>query len=74
MQHTSLTAPSKCVAKSIQTYFQHGTLPPRNTFCEADIQPFGSKEVEEMGGLTTTEADLDVALWEMMKAPVIGGQ
>jgi len=73
-QHTSLSAPSRCVAKYIQTYFQDGFLPPKNTICETDVQPFESKEVEDVGGFKTAETDLDAALWEMMKAPVVRGQ
>jgi hypothetical protein len=39
-QHTSLTAPSTCIASHIRNYFQDGTLPPAETVCKADIYPF----------------------------------
>ncbi|KAJ5448442.1 hypothetical protein N7445_003263 [Penicillium cf. griseofulvum] len=37
--HTTLTAPSICVAKAIRHYFQTGTLPVRGTLCQADLKP-----------------------------------
>ncbi|KAJ6131342.1 Peptidase S33 tripeptidyl aminopeptidase-like C-terminal [Penicillium sp. IBT 18751x] len=38
-QHTTVAAPSVCVAKSIRTYFQNGDLPAPGTLCEADLKP-----------------------------------
>jgi hypothetical protein len=38
-QHTTLAAPSICVAKSIRHYFQTGTLPAVGTLCQADLKP-----------------------------------
>ncbi|KAJ5187880.1 hypothetical protein N7449_010874 [Penicillium cf. viridicatum] len=37
--HTTLTAPSICVAKAIRHYFQTGTLPVVGTLCQADLKP-----------------------------------
>ncbi|KAJ5503690.1 Peptidase S33 tripeptidyl aminopeptidase-like C-terminal [Penicillium fimorum] len=37
--HTTLTAPSICVAKAIRHYFQTGTLPTVGTLCQADLKP-----------------------------------
>ncbi|KAL1999010.1 hypothetical protein VTN02DRAFT_5207 [Thermoascus thermophilus] len=37
--HTTLTAPSLCVAKAIRHYFQGGDLPARDTVCQADLKP-----------------------------------
>ncbi|OQE84748.1 hypothetical protein PENNAL_c0026G05925 [Penicillium nalgiovense] len=37
--HTTLTAPSTCVAKAIRHYFQTGKLPVAGTLCEADLKP-----------------------------------
>ncbi|QQK39502.1 Proteinase, putative [Penicillium digitatum] len=37
--HTTLTAPSICVAKAIRHYFQTGALPTEGTLCEADLKP-----------------------------------
>ncbi|CAG8893419.1 unnamed protein product [Penicillium egyptiacum] len=37
--HTTVTAPSICVAKAIRHYFQTGKLPVAGTLCEADLKP-----------------------------------
>ncbi|CAG8212555.1 unnamed protein product [Penicillium salamii] len=37
--HTTLAAPSVCVAKAIRHYFQTGTLPSEGTLCQADLKP-----------------------------------
>lgn len=39
MQHTSLTAPSVCIAKAIRQYFQTGDLPAMGKLCQADLKP-----------------------------------
>jgi hypothetical protein len=74
--HTSLSTPSRCIAKHIQIYFQSGTLPPPNTVCEPDLVPFESWDlnstavdmIEEGKG----ERELDRAMVELMRAPVFG--
>lgn len=38
-QHTTLAAPSICIAKAIREYFQTGTLPVVDTLCQADLKP-----------------------------------
>ena len=38
-QHTSLAAPSLCVAKAIRQYFQTGALPDKGLLCDADSKP-----------------------------------
>ncbi|KAI9713977.1 MAG: hypothetical protein M1820_000707 [Bogoriella megaspora] len=40
--HTSLSQPSLCTAKVIQTYFQTGELPPKGKKCEPEFAPFKS--------------------------------
>ncbi|KAJ5151287.1 Peptidase S33 tripeptidyl aminopeptidase-like C-terminal [Penicillium canariense] len=37
--HTTIAAPSLCVAKAIRDYFQSGSLPAAGTLCEADLKP-----------------------------------
>ncbi|KAJ5132081.1 Peptidase S33 tripeptidyl aminopeptidase-like C-terminal [Penicillium atrosanguineum] len=37
--HTTIAAPSVCIAKSIRNYFQTGDLPATGTLCEADLKP-----------------------------------
>ncbi|KAJ9354718.1 hypothetical protein DTO280E4_6783 [Paecilomyces variotii] len=37
--HTTLAAPSFCVAKAVRTYFQTGELPAPGTVCQADLKP-----------------------------------
>jgi hypothetical protein len=39
IQHTTIAAPSVCVAKSIRNYFQTGDLPAAGLLCEADLKP-----------------------------------
>jgi hypothetical protein len=39
VQHTTLTAPSICVAKAIRQYFQTGSMPIVGTICQADLKP-----------------------------------
>lgn len=39
--HCTLAAPSSCTAKYVRQYFQSGELPPKNTTCKADYEPFG---------------------------------
>lgn len=65
---------SRCTAKTIRAYFQDGTLPAEGTVCEGDLVPF-----EPWNATYTTEpdvkedhgdAELDVALMELMKAPI----
>lgn len=38
-QHSTMAAPSLCVAKKIRAYFQTGLLPEPGTVCEADEKP-----------------------------------
>ena len=45
--HCSLAAPSKCTQRYVRKYFQTGELPPEDTICDADVQPFGPTPGEE---------------------------
>ncbi|KAL2793154.1 hypothetical protein BJX66DRAFT_326213 [Aspergillus keveii] len=38
--HTAFASASTCLIQRIQTYILHVTLPPANTTCEPDVQPF----------------------------------
>ncbi|KAJ6099007.1 hypothetical protein N7467_000542 [Penicillium canescens] len=37
--HTTIAAPSICIAKAIRNYFQTGALPAAGTLCQADLKP-----------------------------------
>lgn len=39
MEHTTIAAPSICIAKAIRNYFQTGALPTAGTLCQADLKP-----------------------------------
>lgn len=75
MQHTSLSAPSRCTARAIQAYFQDGTLPVPGTVCEADFVPFENFEIPPLKEDIAKAGDLDdglnSALLHLMLAPVI---
>ncbi|KAJ0415121.1 TAP-like protein-domain-containing protein [Aspergillus carlsbadensis] len=38
--HTAFASASTCLAQRIQAYLLHGALPPANTTCQPDVQPF----------------------------------
>ena len=38
--HTTLLNPSRCASDPIAAYLLDGTLPPANTWCAQDRQPF----------------------------------
>lgn len=42
--HCSVAMPSKCMAKHIRTFFNHGILPERNTICDIDIPYFSDPD------------------------------
>lgn len=63
-QHTSLAAPSLCVAKAIRQYFQTGALPDKGELCDADLKPF-------LGGTTTLGmSEKDRVLMQAMMSDV----
>ncbi|TVY41362.1 Tripeptidyl aminopeptidase [Lachnellula subtilissima] len=70
--HTSLSAPSKCTAKIIRAYFQNGTLPAPDTVCEPDLTPFEPYNATSSIAESCDDHELNVALFELMKAPVVG--
>ncbi|KAL2075023.1 hypothetical protein VTL71DRAFT_8803 [Oculimacula yallundae] len=81
--HTSLSCPSRCTARTIRAYFQNGTVPPNGTICSADLVPFDSWEMNPSSALSTDwtsesltigdeSAQLDFALRELIRAPMIG--
>jgi hypothetical protein len=43
--HGSITAPSKCTVKHVQTYLATGKVPPADTKCTPDIIPFTGKDL-----------------------------
>jgi hypothetical protein len=77
VQHTSLSSPSRCTAKAIRTYFQNGTLPAAGTICDADLIPFDKFNVTEGADrnldIENSDENLDIALINLMLAPVMGG-
>ncbi|KAJ6005119.1 hypothetical protein N7540_012918 [Penicillium herquei] len=55
--HTTLAAPSVCIAKRIRTYFQTGALPDVGTLCQADLKPL----VGRVGQMPVTSGAMDAA-------------
>lgn len=45
--HCSLAAPSNCTQSYVRQYFQTGELPPPDTICDADYEPFGPTPGDE---------------------------
>ncbi|KAH9213173.1 prolyl aminopeptidase-like protein [Leptodontidium sp. 2 PMI_412] len=73
--HTSLSCPSRCTARTIRSYFQHGTLPSNGTVCPADLVPFEPWKLDSVSASLTAGSEdkkLDFALRELMKVPVFG--
>ncbi|EKV11473.1 Proteinase, putative [Penicillium digitatum PHI26] len=67
--HTTLTAPSICVAKAIRHYFQTGALPTEGTLCEADLKPLvGSPH--HLAKITQSLNPSDRRLFEALMAEV----
>ncbi|KAK4862864.1 hypothetical protein LT330_002997 [Penicillium expansum] len=67
--HTTLTAPSICVAKAIRHYFQTGTLPVVGTLCQADLKPLvGSPHHHE--AITQSFNPSDRKLFDALMAEV----
>ncbi|KAJ5605461.1 Peptidase S33 tripeptidyl aminopeptidase-like C-terminal [Penicillium lagena] len=62
--HTTLAAPSLCVAKGIRNYFQTGILPEPETLCQADLKPMGEPDQASAfsDGLEPADRDLFAAL------------
>ncbi|KAJ5108463.1 hypothetical protein N7456_005138 [Penicillium angulare] len=59
--HTTLAAPSLCVAKEIRNYFQNGNLPEAGTLCLADLKPLvGRVGRMPIVGQATTLADREL--------------
>ncbi|KAJ5280460.1 hypothetical protein N7478_005832 [Penicillium angulare] len=59
--HTTLAAPSLCVAKEIRNYFQNGNLPQAGTLCLADLKPLvGRVGQVPIVGQATTLADREL--------------
>jgi len=46
--HCSISVFSSCTMGYVRQYFQTGELPPVNTTCEVDVQPFGNDDAEIM--------------------------
>ncbi|KAJ5858981.1 putative hydrolase [Penicillium chrysogenum] len=72
--HTTLTAPSICVAKVIRHYFQTGKLPVAGTLCEADLKPLvGSPHRHAMISQSSSPADrklFEALMAEVHRAPL----
>jgi len=62
-QHTTIAAPSMCVAKSIRIYFQTGELPAAGALCEADLKPLvGTPHKAKTKDMNVTDGRLFDAL------------
>ncbi|KAE8441236.1 hypothetical protein EG329_005600 [Mollisiaceae sp. DMI_Dod_QoI] len=75
IMHTSLSMPSRCTALNIRKYFQTGELPAPNTVCPPDYLPFERWNVTRSTTVMIENQEmtnLDEALMELMKAPVVG--
>ncbi|KAJ6156529.1 hypothetical protein N7497_005414 [Penicillium chrysogenum] len=72
--HTTLTAPSICVAKAIRHYFQTGKLPVTGTLCEADLKPLvGSPHRHATISQSSSPADrklFEALMAEVHRAPL----
>ncbi|KAJ5386859.1 Peptidase S33 tripeptidyl aminopeptidase-like C-terminal [Penicillium cosmopolitanum] len=69
--HTTIAAPSLCVARAIRNYFQTGALPDAGTICEADLKPLvGAPDGIHSLGRDLSPGDrklLDASLAEAMR-------
>ncbi|KAJ5912957.1 Peptidase S33 tripeptidyl aminopeptidase-like C-terminal [Penicillium tannophilum] len=65
--HTTLAAPSMCIAKLIRTYFQTGDLPDVGTLCQADLKPMVG-HVDQMPITTQSMTAADRKLFEALIA------
>ncbi|KAJ5676152.1 Peptidase S33 tripeptidyl aminopeptidase-like C-terminal [Penicillium macrosclerotiorum] len=68
--HTTIAAPSVCIAKAIRKYFQIGELPPPGTLCEADLKPLIGAP-EQVVAQELSSADLE--LFNVLMAEVKQG-
>ena len=66
--HTTLSTPSRCMARQIGKYFQEGVMPDEGTVCDPDLVPFERWHIDVSGA----EDEADIALREVMLAPVVG--
>ncbi|KAL1970730.1 hypothetical protein VTN77DRAFT_4374 [Rasamsonia byssochlamydoides] len=61
--HTTLAAPSLCVAKAIRAYFQTGELPQPGMICQADMKPLlGAPSSLEVNNLSAADRILYAAI------------
>ncbi|KAJ5084882.1 hypothetical protein NUU61_009461 [Penicillium alfredii] len=69
--HTSVTAPSVCIAKSIRSYFQTGALPKSGTLCEADLKPLvGIPDQSRIQDFSSADRELfEVLMAEVERSP-----
>ncbi|PVH82334.1 alpha/beta-hydrolase [Cadophora sp. DSE1049] len=73
-EHTTLSCPSRCTARTIRSYFQNGTLPSNGTICPADLVPFEPWKLDSVSASLSSGSEderLDFALRELMMAPVL---
>ncbi|KAJ5888611.1 hypothetical protein N7495_008652 [Penicillium taxi] len=64
--HTTIAAPSICVAKEIRKYFQTGILPQSGTLCAADVKPLIGHDQAKLQGLSPSDQSLlDVLIAEV---------
>ncbi|GLI79925.1 hypothetical protein PoHVEF18_008273 [Penicillium ochrochloron] len=72
--HTTIAAPSLCVAKAIRNYFQNGELPAVGTLCEADLKPLvGSRQQVKAQDLSCADRKLMDALMAEVEQGFIPG-
>ncbi|OJJ50378.1 hypothetical protein ASPZODRAFT_23025 [Penicilliopsis zonata CBS 506.65] len=67
--HTTLAAPSLCIAKAIRTYFQTGELPDPDTLCVADLKPLLGAPTHSADTMSVEDRKLfDILLDEVHKS------
>lgn len=71
-KHTSLSTPSRCIAKHIRAYFQTEELQPPNTICAPDILSFEKWNMTELVSMDADEIELEVAMRKLMVMTISG--
>ncbi|KAL7272443.1 hypothetical protein RUND412_004758 [Rhizina undulata] len=75
--HCSISSPSVCTARHVNTYFATGELPPPGVVCETDIKPFGDVTGANIMNESWTEEEME--WWHAAKglseewAPILVG-
>lgn len=76
-QHCSVAASSLCTHKTVRSYFLNGTLPERDTVCQAESFIFADESTDRRSSLTNEERkvlDAADALQKMRLILPLGGR